>query len=249
MAGERLRDRWSGRRHHVLKLGRIVLVLAALAFTSSASAQVVKGQFRLGLDTELVSYKNLLAELDDERQTVTEVGFGPGALEQDGPLPTPVGLHLGYVVHPHVIPHLSLSFGFSKLDAKYEDDASDFEESEEGPRIGTFVLSPRVEVPFNPDSAVVLGGVAGFDVRRFRMAEEFDGDDFSATVLGYGGVIGLSGHFFLGMPASLDVSALLHFHKLSQENDGPGEDDEIDFDTFRQLTFGILIGLSAWPGA
>lgn len=233
----------------MLKLERLVLVLGALAFTSSASAQVVKGQFRLGLDTELVSYKNLRAELDDESQTITELGFGPGALEQDGPLPTPVGLHLGYVVHPHVIPHLSLSFGFSKLDGRYENDAADVEETEEGPRIGTFVLSPRVEVPFNPASSAVFGAVAGVDLRRFRVTEELDDDDISSTVLGYGGVIGLSGHFFLGIPASVDVSALLHFHKLSQEIDAPGEDDEIDFDTFRQLTFGILIGLSAWPGA
>jgi hypothetical protein len=241
----------------VFKLEGIVSLLAALAVASSASAQVAQGQFRLGLDTELLSYKNLVVELDDEKQTLTELGFGPGALEQDGPLPTPVGFQLAYVAHPHVIPALSFSFGFSRVDESYQNESADIDEEEEGPRIGSFVLSPRVEVPFNPDSTAVFGAIAGFDVRRFKVVTEIetDGglrpqtDDLTLSVLGYGPVVGLTGHFFLGIPASIDLSALLHFHKLSQNIDGPGDDEEIDFDTHRQLTFGILLGLSAWPGA
>jgi hypothetical protein len=41
---------------------------------------------------------------------------------------------------------------------------------------------------------------------------------------------------------------LFTFDKLEQDIESD-EGDEIDFDTYHQFTFGILVGLWAWPGA
>jgi hypothetical protein len=212
---------------------------------------VKQGQFKLSIDTELLSYSQLTIEDGDASETDSEFGFGPGAIDQNSTLPGLLGFNLGYVVHPHVIPQLALSFGISKSKSKYDDGVDDG--NDDGPKFGSLLFSPRVELPFNPDSRAVLGAVVGFDLRRLRVTEtdedEF-GDDYESkySVLGYGPVLGLASHFFLAAPVSLDVSALFTFDKLSAHAEG--DDTEApDYDTYHQLSFGILIGLSAWPGA
>jgi hypothetical protein len=231
-------------------LRQLWVVVGLWVIAGSASAQVQQGTFRLWLDTELLSYQRLSIEEDEQEETYTNLGFGPGALhnaEGTVPFATVLGLGFGYVAHPHVIPQLGFSFGYAKSKAKYEYMGES--ESNDGPSVGTLVLQPRVEVPFNPESTAVVGALLGFDLRRVKIsyeAEDEGEEDASETVLGYGPVFGLTTHFFIAPPVSIDLSALMQIDFLSVDVD-PGSDP--DPDTFRQLSFGILVGLSAWPGA
>jgi hypothetical protein len=234
----------------VSKFGRMMMVAGLWALASSASAQVQQGQVRLSIDTELLAFAQLKAEVEDGgSMTEKDLGFGPGALEYGGVLPSPVGFTVGYVAHPHVIPQLAFSFGLSKSSTKYEYDGES--EEEDGPSVGSLMFSPRVEVPFNPDSRAVFGALVGLDFRRFRFEQEGDDElgieSYESTLMGFGPTLGLTGHFFVAQPVSVDVSALFTLDKLKQDIEAEGA-EEIDFDTYRQFTFGILIGLSAWPG-
>src|SRR5262245_46040948 len=90
------------------------MVVAGLwAVTSAASAQVTQGAFKLSLDTSLLSYRQLYAELDGATETYHELGYGPGAFDQNSALPGLLGFSFGYVAHPHVIPQLAFTFGLS----------------------------------------------------------------------------------------------------------------------------------------
>jgi hypothetical protein len=239
-------------------LARMMMVLGVWALASGASAQVTQGQFKLSLDTELVSYQRIYEEFKDgDSITTSGFGFGPGAMSQGGTLPGPVGITVGYVAHRHIIPQLAFSFGIASTSStsEYELPNGDTEELEvEGPRFGSLLFSPRVEVPFNPDSRAVFGAIAGLDFRRFHYEEKGneeleDSYDYEETLVGYGVTVGATGHFFIAPPVSLDVSALLTLDKLSVSAEMEGEDLDIDYESYRQFTFGILIGLSAWPGA
>src|SRR5215204_5081655 len=100
-----------------------MMVVGLWALASGASAQVSQGAFKLSIDTEVMAFAKLKAAVDDGGSMIEkDVGFGPGALDQGGVLPSPVGFTLGYVAHPHVIPQLMFSFGLSKSKNEYEYD-------------------------------------------------------------------------------------------------------------------------------
>jgi hypothetical protein len=214
----------------------------------SASAQVREGALELSLDTELFAYQSLLIEEGDYEDETTSIGFGPGAMQLGGTLPSLVSFGIGYVVHPHVIPELALSFGWGKSKETFKD-GSGFEddESDDGPKVGVIMLQPRVEIPFNPGSKFVLSALAGLDYRRFKTKQDED----SVTLNGFGPVLGLVAHMFVTDTVSIDLSPVFQMDFLKSKTEyADGEDDggDEDPDTFRQTTFGILIGLSAWPG-
>jgi hypothetical protein len=235
-----------------------MMVIGVWALASSASAQVSQGQFKLSLDTELIGYARVHETFKDET-TVNTTGFefGPAANGQSSALPGPVGITLGYVVHRYVIPQVTFSFGVAKSKSTLEvmGPGGDVNTVDvEGPRSGVILFSPRVEVPLNPDSRAVFGAIAGIDFRRSHYEQEANEDvddesyDYEETDLGYGATLGATGHFFIAAPLSLDVSALLTLDKVSTEEKMDGHKFDDTHKSYRQFTFGILVGLSAWPG-
>jgi hypothetical protein len=230
-----------------------VLSLCAVSMTAaSASAQIEPRAFKLSVDTNFLSFNRQLLEEGESSQTSKVTSFGPMPAT-GGLIPGYVGLSLGYVVHPHVIPELQVGFGVSKLKSESESgDVDGATSDEDGPKITELMLRPMAEIPFNPASKIVVAGVVGLDFRLLKYKEESDGESEESKVRGIGPVLGVKTHFFVIERGSIDVGALFSYNALKEESkytfEGQTETDESDPDKFNSLTFGLTLGLSLWPG-
>jgi hypothetical protein len=208
-----------------------------LLATAGASAQVKQGSTRLWLDTTLVGFTKVTTKNDGATNHAKFVSIGPDSPGYEEVLPGYVGVGLGYVVSPHVIPGLHFSFNHFSSKREYSGDGGS--DSSSGPKLNSLLFQPELELPFNPDSSSVLSGVVGFDLRHLSLK---DGGD-SEKVNGYGPMFGARTHFFVGDKASFDLSALMSLDFWHSKNNGNAD----NLDVSRSFSFGLLAGLSLWP--
>jgi hypothetical protein len=219
------------------------LICALWMVASSASAQVHEGAFKLSLETELLSYQKLVQKYGGDEHTYTDVAVGPSSMLLGATLPSLVSFGVGYVANPHVIPQLSFSFGHRKSSEKIRVQEFPEENEERHLKAGVIMVQPRLEFPFNPKSKFVVSALAGFDYRRFKVK---DADTY--TLHGFGPVVGLVGHIFITDTVSLDLTPLVQIDFLKSKVEPGYSERASEPDTYRQRMFGVLIGLSAWPG-
>lgn len=223
----------------------LLLALALCCCTTGAQAQIRANSFKLAIDTDVLSYSSVVEGSDDPESTVTNRMFsiGPGGSVLATGLPGYVGIVLGYVAHPHVIPqvHLSLAHASSKEEVVFGSES----ESQDGPNVTSIMLRPEIEIPINPDAQVVGYGLVGFDYRHSGTSDDSAGNIYENTLDAYGPVLGVGMHIFASEAVSFDLGAQFSYLVADMETTLDGE-TEGDDSAVTARVFSLTAGLSLW---
>ncbi len=224
------------------------LALGLWFVASFAHAQVEQGSFKFSVDTDVFNFASITSENEDidVKATSRLTSFGPGGSALTSQLPGFVGIALGYVAHPHVVPQLHLAFtygtGEQELEAGGQSRTDDLQTQT------SLLLRPELEIPFNPDSSVVGYGLVGFDYRHLGVSQDGqDGDpDTSSSSNAFGPALGVGVHLFVGT-ASIDLAAQYSYLIVKQkfEIDGKEDDNNDGLDTSANI-LSLTAGLSLW---
>jgi hypothetical protein len=211
-------------------LRRIAICLALLSFSLPAAAQVKGGEFRLFLDTDLVTYERTTIEKPGSRDIESSIEFGPGGGALNGSgyesstgagLPGYVGVGVGYAVHRRFVP--SFHFSVARRQSIHE-----VEENNVG------------------QPSAVAAALVGFDVRRSRITGGADapgGDPYERELTALGPLAGVVGHFFLVKKASLDVGVVTVIDFVKARGSGPNTDAV----NYSNVVVTLMMGISIWP--
>lgn len=200
---------------------------------STAEAQLHRGDVRLYLDTQFVSWNSFRVRAEQgnadflSKANTTQVGLlGVG------------GLGLAYVVSPYIVP--GLYFSLQHASSRVEEHVGNRDVERSAGRSRQWELRPHLEVPFNASSRFVVHAMAGVSLMR----EVREGPD--TTQFGVGPVVGLGAHGFVTSRLSLDVA--LAFRAAFVKNDDLKEALEVPLDDVRLRSLAVLftIGASYW---
>jgi len=215
---------------------------------SLAHAQVQQGSFKLSVDTDVFNFASITRENKDldVKATTRLTSFGPGGSALTSQLPGFVGLALGYVANPHVVPQMHLAFTYGTGEQELESGSNS--RTDDLPTLTSLLLRPELEIPFNPDSSVVGYGLVGFDYRHIGQSQNGeDGDpDTSTSTNAFGPALGVGLHLFVGT-ASIDLAAQYSYLIVKQKVEIDGEEDRNNDDLDMSASIlSLTAGLSLW---
>jgi hypothetical protein len=206
--------------------------LFLLAWSVPAEAQLHRRDFRFSLDTDMISIAHVTLDPDGPgEQDYMVYGIGPNQLGASHvtQAASPLGLGLGYVVHPKLVLGIRTGLGFDVVDP-------DGGESE---RILSVSLMPGLTiVPIGRTAKLFIALAPLFQVNRVKQ-----GDQLSRWLQG-GFSTGIGALIFPTSAFSADLGFFFEgrFGNHRVENDGDGDTTEHVAD----LRGVVRLGLSLW---
>ena len=204
------------------------VAFAVCFWAKPAAAQLTRGEFRLTLDTDIISVGNVNLEVPGGGDSDTLVfGLGPsqlGASRVTGPT-TPLGLGFGWVLTPKIVLGFRLGLGYDLV--KYEG-------GNEAHALA-FSLQPGIEfVPIGRHAKLFIAARPIFQVNYM------DFPTFETTTLLGGFSFGIGTYIFPMPSVSVDLGFFFEGRFGSMENA-----DEVKLDV-QDLRGVIRLGVSMW---
>ncbi len=209
--------------------------LGFFALQSGAQAQLHRGDVRLYLDTQFVSWASDRMRSEDaaNRDSLAKTNTTAVGLLREG------GVGLAYVVSSYIVPGVYFSLQHQSNRSEVEAAGN----SIEGPktRARLWELRPYLEVPFNAGSKFVVHATGGLSLSRL-VTERPDRERF-----GVGPVVGLGAHGFVSSRVSLDFGLMFRAAFVKDDDakdaaEAAGHDDV----KFRNLAVLFNVGVSFW---
>jgi hypothetical protein len=207
--------------------------LAWLALAVPAHAQLGRGDFRLSLDTDVISVAHVTLDPDGSAPDSDTVVFGIGPNQLGGShvtIPaTPLGLGLGWVLSPKMLLGVRVGLGFDVISPDGGDNT----------RVLALSLQPGLTfVPIGHRAKLFVALSPLFQVNRIK------NDGYLERWMQGGFSTGIGALIFPASPVSVDVGFFFEgrFGSRHQEN----ADVEADGERVSDLRGVIRLGISLW---